>query len=115
MKPTFTIDTLGNKEWWLNGQLHREDGPAVFLASGTKIWYLNGKLHREDGPAVERAGGHKEWWLNGEVHREDGHAVECEDGTKFWYLNSIQYTKEKFLKKLKCRISSKILVDNSVQ
>ena len=34
-------------------------------ADGTKEWYLNGKLHREDGPAIERADGTKEWWLNG--------------------------------------------------
>jgi hypothetical protein len=32
---------------------------------GTKEWYLNGKLHREDGPAAEGSGGTKEWWLNG--------------------------------------------------
>lgn len=28
------------------------------------IHYLNGKIHREDGPAVEILGGKKEWWLN---------------------------------------------------
>ena len=28
-------------------------------------WYLNGKLHREDGPAVELTNGSKEWYLNG--------------------------------------------------
>ena len=33
----------GNKWWYLNDQLHREDGPAVEWASGTKWWYLNGK------------------------------------------------------------------------
>jgi hypothetical protein len=32
--------------------------------SGTKEWYLNGKLHRVDGPAWEGANGTKEWWLN---------------------------------------------------
>ena len=32
---------------------------------GTKRWYLNGKLHRLDGPAIEYSGGDKEWWLNG--------------------------------------------------
>jgi len=31
---------------------------------GNKRWYLNGLLHREDGPAVEYADGNKEWWLN---------------------------------------------------
>ena len=33
----------GTKEWYLNGQIHREDGPAVEGADGTKSWYLNGK------------------------------------------------------------------------
>ena len=33
---------------------------------GTKLWYLNGKLHREDGPAAERATGTNLWFLNGE-------------------------------------------------
>ena len=33
--------------------------------NGDKKWYLNGKLHREDGPAIEWAGGRRSWWLNG--------------------------------------------------
>ena len=33
-------------------------------ANGDKRWYLNGKLHREDGPAIECANGHKYWFLN---------------------------------------------------
>ena len=60
-KPTMTIDTVGTKEWYLNGQRHREDGPAVEYANGDKYWYLNGQLHREDGPAVEKADGSKLW------------------------------------------------------
>jgi len=32
-----------------------------------KKWYLNGKLHREDGPAIEFSNGNKEWWLNDET------------------------------------------------
>jgi len=56
----------GTKQWYLNGQLHREDGPAIEWLNGDKEWYLNGKLHREDGPAVEYADGpEREWWLNG--------------------------------------------------
>ena len=47
------------------GQLHRENGPAVVLLFGTKIWYYNGKCHRVDGPAVECADGAKEWFING--------------------------------------------------
>ena len=55
----------GNKEWLLNGQLHREDGPALEYPNGSKNWYLNGKLHRLDGPAREWPDGYKEWYLNG--------------------------------------------------
>jgi len=55
----------GNKRWYLNGKIHREDGPAIEYANGTKEWYLNDKRHREDGPAVERADGSKFWYLNG--------------------------------------------------
>ena len=63
----------GDKSWWLNGKLHREDGPAIEYASGTKAWYLNGKLHREDGPAIEYAGGNKYWYLNGDYVTEEEH------------------------------------------
>ena len=81
----------GNKEWYLNGKLHREDGPAFEYANGNKCWYLNGKLHREDGPAVELTNGNKEWYLNGKLHRKDGPAIEDPNGNKYWYLNDKQY------------------------
>ena len=61
----------GTKAWYLNGKLHREDGPAVECASGTKEWFLHGKYHREDGPAHEWGDGHKQWYLHGElIHPE---------------------------------------------
>ena len=64
--PTMTVDVAnGSKHWYLNGKLHREDGPAIEYPNGDKRWYLNGKLHREDGPAVEYANGNKYWYLNG--------------------------------------------------
>ena len=37
----------GTKMWYLNGQLHREDGPAIEYADGSKAWYLNGKEFTE--------------------------------------------------------------------
>ena len=61
----------GNKEWRLNGKLHRKDGPSIEYANGSKFWYLNCKRHREDGPAVEWADGDKEWYLKGEQLTED--------------------------------------------
>lgn len=86
-KPECRIDPNGEKHWLLNGNFHREDGPAIERPNGTKLWFLNNKLHREDGPAIEYFNGTKEWYLNGELHREDGPAVEEPDGTKYWFLN----------------------------
>jgi hypothetical protein len=31
----------------LNGELHREDGPAAEWADGSKFWYLNDKIFKE--------------------------------------------------------------------
>ena len=87
----------GSKFWWLNGKLHREDGPAKEWANGDKYWYLNDKLHREDGPAIECADGHKEWYLNDERHREDGPAVETANGSKEWFLNDEEVTEEEVM------------------
>ncbi len=84
----------GTKSWYLNGQRHRDDGPAIECANGGKSWYLNGQRHREDGPAIECADGNKIWFVNDQRHREDGPAVECADGTKSWYLNGVLMTKE---------------------
>jgi hypothetical protein len=39
--------------------------------NGNKFWYLNGKLHREDGPAVEYADGNKAWFLKGKELSEE--------------------------------------------
>jgi hypothetical protein len=83
----------GDKEWRLNGERHREDGPAIERFDGHKYWYMNGELHREDGPAVERSNGHKYWYMNGEIHREDGPAIEYPDGDEDWYLNGKEYSK----------------------
>jgi hypothetical protein len=63
----------GDKYWYLNDKLHREDGPAVEYADGRKYWYLNDKRHREEGPAIEGAAGDKYWYLNGKSMTEEEH------------------------------------------
>ena len=35
----------GAHYWYLNGRLHREDGPALISSSGKKYWYLHGKRY----------------------------------------------------------------------
>ena len=69
-------------------------------SNGTKYWYLNGELHREDGPAIEWPNQSKAWYLNGKLHREAGPAVEISNGTKYWYLNDKKYTEEEYYKEL---------------
>ena len=65
-QPICKTDGNGNKRWYLNGQLHREDGSAVEYVNGYKAWYLHDQLHRLDGPAVEHANGEKSWWYHDE-------------------------------------------------
>ena len=72
----------------------------VTVEKGNTFWRLNGEYHREDGPAYEGANGTKEWWVNGKRHRSDGPAVEWADGYKSWYINGVEYTEEGFKKKI---------------
>jgi hypothetical protein len=84
----------GRQEWWLNGNLHREDGPAIIFPDGTQSWWLSGNLHREDGPAVIHSDGTKVWFLNGDPHREDGPAIIWSNGYQEWWINGKHITKE---------------------
>jgi len=59
-------DADGTRSWYVNGQLHRLDGPAVEYADGTRVWNVNGQRHRLDGPAYEGADGTREWYVNGQ-------------------------------------------------
>jgi|ERR1700691_1465789 len=57
-------DWDGSIEYYLNGKLHREVGPAVINSDGTIEYYLNGKRHRENGPAIIWGDGVKDWYIN---------------------------------------------------
>ena len=72
------VDNIETKKWHKDGELHREDGPAIIKANGTKSWYINGKQHREDGPACIDA-----------------------DGSKYWYINGVKYSEEEWKEKVK--------------
>jgi hypothetical protein len=56
----------GFKAWYRDGQLHRDDGPAIEHQDGYKAWYRDGQLHRDDGPAIEHPNGYKEWYRDGQ-------------------------------------------------
>jgi len=85
------INENGDKAYYSDKEMkirHRVDGPAVEYKNGDEQWYRNGKLHREDGPAkvftdqyrvdgpaVEHINGYKSWYLNGIEYTEQEHAL----------------------------------------
>jgi fido (protein-threonine AMPylation protein) len=62
-------------------------------------WRLNGEYHREDGPAIENNNGYKAWYINGKFHRVDGPAIIFLNSLH-WYLNGNGYSKEEWFKAL---------------
>ena len=78
----------GDQRWYLNDQLHREDGPAIIYADGSQYWYLNDQLHREDGPAVILA-----------------------DGAQYWCLNDIELTEQEFNNRNRPCVGKVVVVD----
>lgn len=90
-EPQLHVDEFGTKKWYLNGELHREDGPAIEYTNGTNAWWQHGKCHRIGAPAAEHANGDKYWYVNDKLHRTDGAAIEYGNGTKDWYVDDHQY------------------------
>lgn len=43
---------------------------------GIKGWFLNCELHRENGPALEWSEGDKEWYLNDKYYTESAYKAE---------------------------------------
>ena len=64
MKYEIIINKYGDKLYYVNNVLHREEGPALEFADGTKYWYKNGLIHRENGPAIKYFNGNTRWYLN---------------------------------------------------
>ena len=69
----------------------KEQPQCKVYASRRKAWFLNGKLHREDGPAIEWADGTKVWYLNGEeVHPETLVDLQLSRGVFCYYNEQAQ-------------------------
>jgi hypothetical protein len=82
------IGADGSQHWYLNGQLHRTDGPAWIGADGRQMWYLNDQRHRSDGPARIWADGSQEWWIRDQNITEEVEAwMQARDIT--WPLDHI--------------------------
>lgn len=61
----FYTDASGCKRWYVNGQLHREDGPAFISGNNTQYWFQYGLYHRLDGPAIIYTKGSPSWYIKG--------------------------------------------------
>lgn len=90
MKNGMEADEYGTKRYYVNGKLHREDGPAIECINGDKIWCQRGQYHRIDGPAIELSNGINIWYYEDKRHRLDGAAAEFPNGTKQWFINGIK-------------------------
>lgn len=85
--PLCKIDQFGIKRYYLNGELHRTDGPAIEQEDTKyKEWLQYGIHHRIGGPAIEYTDGTKIWYHHGIIHREDGAAIEHANGFKEYYI-----------------------------
>ena len=87
------IEDDGYKVWVnSNNEKHRVDGPAIIFDDGVEHWYLNGERHRDGGPASTYKGPvtpkqQEQWFQHGLLHREDGPASTYPDGIEEWYIN----------------------------
>ena len=89
------IKTTKKVKYYLDGYLHRKDGPAEirFYDNGSifiEYYYVNGLQHRDDGPAEIWYSKDKTVYLEAyklydKLHRKDGCAVI------FHFLNKIEY------------------------
>lgn len=90
-----SVHAKGDTHWFSDPECtvyHRFDGPAMeYPNGGTKKWFVNGELHRTDGPAAELVNGTCKWYQNGVLHRTDGPAITRSDGYQSWYRHGVCY------------------------
>lgn len=68
------------QEWYMDGVLHRDNGPAIKLFNNQicqEHWYQQGLLHREDEPAIIYKNQYNRilesfYYYEGQAHLEDG-------------------------------------------
>ena len=81
---------IERESWYLNGSLHRIDGPAYisYYKSGKKKreeWFLDGTYHRVDGPA------YISYYESNQTRREDWYLNDKESNHKEWLIANNLY------------------------
>ena len=59
-----TVTAQIRAEWYVNGMLHRIDGPAVVYPDGTVEWLAEG-VKLDEGKVLEAEDRMKAWWEDG--------------------------------------------------
>ena len=88
MKDGLHIDSHGNKFWYKNGTIHRDDGPAATYPDGTQVWLKDGMRHRNAGPAVIYHNGDQYWYKDDQPYEPSAHDLMV------WKMNEKEQTKK---------------------
>ncbi len=91
----------GSIFFYKNGVVDNGDEPAIISNNGNKRWYKDGFLHRENDLPATESKFLIEWFKHGLAHRENGPAaiffLPQDEVLNKWYLEGKQYTEEDFL------------------
>ena len=108
---TKSTNKFGDIYYYLNGRIHRTDGPAIDRANGSKEYWINGKRHRVGKPAVTIIEVNRcRYYINGELHRIDGpaiHDLDNPENGKYFFIEGKEIdvkTTEEFLRYVKLRV-----------
>ena len=73
-----TNNISGVERWFLNGQRHRLDGPAIKDIHNNESWYIDDKLHRIGGAALSNNKGEKQYYCYGKSYSKIKHDLLCD-------------------------------------
>ena len=81
-----------------SGNLHRDDDQPsiIWVEDGTMEWWRNGNLHRDHGPAFVSGNGHEVHYNKGLLHRLDGPADKDVFDQPMYMIEGKRYTKEEY-------------------
>ena len=99
------LHAIKQETWFFNGKVHRGDDEPAFCgyfeggSINVKRWFVRGQLHRVDGPAIvvyydNGKVSYQAWYQHGEIHHDDGPAfvkydVFGEVAEKTWYNHGV--------------------------
>lgn len=93
IKFTGVLKNKSRERHFLNGHLHRDDGPA-FITPLEQFYYRHGKLHKKNGPAhISKS--RVTYYYNGLIHRSNGPAIITKSGNEAYYRKNKLHRKNK--------------------